>query len=388
MRLSNLEGNKFMRHSLLKAAAIAGLFFGTVAGAQATPVTSFTPIALVTGSIADGTHALGINDSGIVAGGWVDSNNVEHAFFGPPDGSDYTTFDDGNPGYQGAGTEARAINNDGDITGYFSSKKLSCNIYLCEFERNAAGSIKTITMSGTPLIGIPGGIDTSGQFVGSYFNPADDYQVFGYYGDKYAYESDITLPFSVSATDGRGLSDSGEVVGFFTSPDGTTTSGFVIQGSTVTVINDPNPKAVNGTYLEGVNKKGWIVGSWEDKAYSPHAFILSPDLSTFIDIKIPDSSYSQSFGINKSDRIVVGGATGGFIYCDSRTNPVPACTPGTDVPPVEEPVVVPRGTFAQYKCRGDCITYRLATRGTPAAHAGVPQDLRALRTLLPGTSLP
>jgi len=387
VRLSNLEGDKFMRHSLLKAAAIAGLFFGTVAGAEATPVTSFTPIAPVSGSTSTG--ALAINDSGIVAGGWYDSNNIEHAFFGPPDGSDYTTFDDGTPGFQGAGTEARAINNGGDITGYFSSSALSCNIDLCEFERAATGKINTIAMSGTPLIGIPGGINTSGQFVGAYYNPADDYQSFGYYGDKHAYESDITLPFSTSSTKGRGLSDSGEVVGFFTSADGTTTSGFVIQDDTVTVVNDPDVKAVNGTFLEGVNKKGWIVGSWDDKAYKPHAFILSPDLTTFIEIKVPDSSYSQSFGINKSDRMVIGGATGPFIYCDSRTNPVPACTPTTDhLPAVNAPIAVPRGTFAQYKCRGDCITYKLATPGAPAAHAGVPQELRALRTLLPGTALP
>ena len=100
---------------MLKASVVAGLLLGSVAGAAAATVTSLTPIVPVANSTS--TSALAINDKGVIAGGWVDLNNVEHAFYGPPDGSNYTSFDYGNPGYNGYGTEARAINNTGVITG-------------------------------------------------------------------------------------------------------------------------------------------------------------------------------------------------------------------------------------------------------------------------------
>jgi hypothetical protein len=370
-----------MRYTLLKATAAALLLLGSMAGAQAATVTSLTPIANVPGTGANGTGVLGINDSGIVAGGWYDTNSVEHGFFGPPDGSNYTSFDDGT-----LGTEARAINNKNLITGYFLSSTLSCSILECEFERTAAGKISTITMSGTPLTGIPGGIVASGQFVGDYRPAGGGHHA--YYGANHVYNSDITLPFAVAATHGRGLSVSGEVVGFFTSADGTKTSGFVIQNGTVTVVNDPHPNAVNGTYLEGVNKNGYITGQWDDKTGLPHAFILTPDFSTFYEIAVPNSTYTQAFGINASNRVVVVSDPGSFIYCDSRTHASPKCTPPPAAfAPASEPIRVPSGTFAQYKCHGDCITYKLVTPGAKTAPAGT-VAIRAFQLRRPGIYLP
>jgi hypothetical protein len=238
-----------MRYSLLKASAVAGLLLGSMAGAHAAIVTSLTPIANVPGTGPNGTGALGINDSGIIAGGWWDTNNVQHGFYGPPDGSNYTSFDDGT-----LGTEARSINNKGELTGYFYSSTLSCSVGQCEFERTVAGKNSTVTMSGTPLTGIAQGIDSAGEFVGGYQTAGG--QGNAYYGKSHLYQSDITLPFPVAYIAARGLNDNGDVVGFFITADGSALSGFVIQGSTVTVVNDPRVNAVNGTYLEGINKKG------------------------------------------------------------------------------------------------------------------------------------
>jgi hypothetical protein len=368
-----------MRYSLLKTSAIFGLLLASVTCAQATPVTSLTPIANVPGTGPNGTGVLSINDQGIVAGGWYDTNNVQHGFFGPPDGSNYTSFDDGT-----INTEVRSINNKNLIVGYFQSSTLSCQIQFCEFERTATGKISTITMSGTPLTGIPGEIVASGQFVGDYLKTDSGWH--GYTGSNHAYNSDITLPFAVAVSHARGISESGEIVGFFVSSDGTKTSGYVIQGDTVTVVNDPRPVAVNGTYLEGINKFGWITGQWDDKKGLPHAFILSPDLSTFIEIQVPNSTFTQSFAINSSSRVVVVSDPGSFIYCDSRTHPKPQCTPASGpAAPVSEAIHVPAGTFAQFKCRGDCITY--ATPGAKAAHVNS-VAIRAFQLRRPGIYLP
>ena len=147
----------------------------------------------------------------------------------------------------------------------------------------------------------------------------------------------------------RGLNESGEVVGLFTSADGTTISGFVIKGDTVTVIDDPRKNAVNGTNLEGVNRKRWIVGVWDDRAENLHGLILSPDLSTFYEITVPGSTSSPTFGINNSDRGVVASASGSYIHCDSRTHPAPKCQPAENSISAEAtPIHVPPGTFAQY----------------------------------------
>jgi uncharacterized membrane protein len=382
---NNKMGPINMRYSMLKASAVAGLLLGSLAGAHAATVTNLTPITPVANSTS--TSALAINDNGIIAGGWIDSNNIEHAFYGPPDGSNYTSFDYGDPGNNGYGTEARAINNKSIITGYFSSSTLNCSTATCEFERNAAGKIDVITMSGTPLIGIPGGIVSSGNFVGGYYNPANNYASESYYGKNHAYISDITLPIEGAEPRGRGLSESGEVVGFYYTQNSNVASGFVLQGDTVTTFNDPHPNAVNGTILEGVNKNGVIVGFWNDKVGNPHAFALSADLSTIFEIKIPNSTYSQSFGINSSNRIVVTSDVGTFIYCDSRLHPVPKCTPASNsVNAVAEAIHVPAGAIAQYNCRGDCITYRLASSAT-SKHATAAQ-VRAFATHRPGILLP
>jgi uncharacterized membrane protein len=369
---------------MLKASAVAGLLLGSVVCAHAATVTNLTPITPVANSTS--TSALAINDKGIIAGGWIDSNNIEHAFYGPPDGSNYTSFDYGDPGYNGYGTEARAINNTGVITGYFSSSTLSCSSATCELERTGAGKINVITMSGTPLLGIPGGIVSSGNFVGGYYNPANNYDSQSYYGKNHAYISDITLPIQGAETKGRGLSESGEVVGFYYPQNSNVASGFVLQGDTVTTFNDPHPNAT-GTFLEGINKNGVIVGFWDDKVGNPHAFAPNADLSTVFEIQIPNSTYSQSFGVNSSNRIVVSSDVGTFIYCDSRLHPVPKCqTNVSSVAAVAETINVPAGAVAQYKCRGDCITYRLAANA-PTAHARAAK-VRALEAHRPGVLLP
>jgi hypothetical protein len=223
--------------------------------------------------------------------------------------------------------------------------------------------------------------------VGGYYNPANNYASTSYYGLKHAYVSDISLPISAAETKGRGLSESGEVVGFYYPPNSNVASGFALQNNTVTTFNDPHPNAVNGTFLEGVNKNGVITGFWQDKVGNPHAFALSPDLSTVYEIQIPNSTYSQSFGVNSANRIVVTSDVGTFIYCDSRLHPVPKCTPtANSVSAVAEAIHVPAGAIAQYRCRGDCITYRLASSVT--SKPATPAQVRALAARRPGILLP
>ena len=85
--------------------------FALAAASQANAAT------LVTVTPPDGaaaTTVFGINNHGVIAGSYVDANGVEHGFFGPLNGT-YTTFDLGGTA---TGTEPRALNDGGDITGF------------------------------------------------------------------------------------------------------------------------------------------------------------------------------------------------------------------------------------------------------------------------------
>jgi uncharacterized membrane protein len=74
---------------------------------------TYIPVPMVAGAVSE--IVFSINNHNVVAGSYRDSANVEHGFFGPLDGSNWTVFDF--PGEGTTGTEARSINDHGAITG-------------------------------------------------------------------------------------------------------------------------------------------------------------------------------------------------------------------------------------------------------------------------------
>src|SRR3954453_6165100 len=80
---------------------------------------TYIPVPMVPGAVSE--IAFSINNKNIVAGSFRDSANVEHGFFGPLDGSNWTTFDA--PFEDTTGTQARYINDDGAITGIAQNPK-------------------------------------------------------------------------------------------------------------------------------------------------------------------------------------------------------------------------------------------------------------------------
>src|SRR5689334_8894261 len=97
-----------MKKSLLAASALVSVAL-LVSSAEA--AATYVPIALPKGAVT--VLPFSINDNNIIAGGYTDSGGLLHGFYGPPDGSDYTTFNM----KDGSQPEARFIFNDGSITG-------------------------------------------------------------------------------------------------------------------------------------------------------------------------------------------------------------------------------------------------------------------------------
>lgn len=266
------------------------------------------PLTPVPGSQPGSTAVLGISDNGYIAGDYKDADLSLHGFVGKANGP-YTTFDAG-----AGGTESRAVNNQGRITGYSGANTCNPHQDCVEFERAPGGAISPVTKSGVQLFGTVQGILSSGVFVGDYHpagSPLD--QTSGFYGANGQYTSDLTLPFATRETEPRSINIGGEVDGWYIVP-GDISRGFALSGGVVSIINYPDPTET-GTDLEGLNDGGWIAGQWSDALGNSHAFVLSPDLVTFTDIIVPGATQVQAWGINNAGEVAVSTDIGSFIYC-------------------------------------------------------------------------
>ncbi|MER2513535.1 MAG: hypothetical protein ABTQ25_14145 [Nitrosomonas ureae] len=223
-----------------------------------------------------GTTLLGINDSGQMTGLYVDELNPRvHSFL--YDGNTFVTLDHPEAADVGftAGTQAYSINNNGQVVGVYNDSS-----------------------------GVSHGFLYRG---GSYFT--------------------LDVPNSM-ATFAEGINDSGIVVGFFYDENGH--HGFSYDGITYTVIDNPNALAgsYSGTVISGINNMGIMTGYIP--AIGPNSyggdqnFIYDGNSFTIIDV--PNSNFSQIFGINDSGHIVGSYESadmwGGFI-ASPILSPVP-----------------------------------------------------------------
>lgn len=282
---------------------LAPFLIGTAAAAGV-----LVAVGPVPGSQPASTLPLGISNNGVIDGDYLGADQSLHGFVGNVDGP-YTTFDAG-PG----GTEPRAINDLGWITGYSGANACNPHMDCVEFERTPGGAITPVTQSGAQLFGTAQGINLSGVFVGAYHpSGSPTNQTSGFYGLNSQYTSDLTLPFATRETEPRGLNTGGEVVGWYIVP-GDISRGFMLSSGAVTTINYPDPTET-GTDLEGVNDQGYIAGQWFDAGGNIHAFVLAPDLVTYTDINVSGATRVQAWGINNKNEVAVSTDIGGFIYC-------------------------------------------------------------------------
>jgi hypothetical protein len=129
----------------------SGLVLAAVSLGHAATLVTVTP---PDGAVA--TIVFGINKHNVIAGSYVDASGVEHGFFGPLNGT-YTTFDYGGTSI---GTEPRALNDDGDITGFAADPSFAVGT---EFLREADGTVLTFAKDGAPLDGVAQGITKKGR---------------------------------------------------------------------------------------------------------------------------------------------------------------------------------------------------------------------------------
>ncbi|MEK7265727.1 MAG: hypothetical protein AAB227_06465 [Pseudomonadota bacterium] len=287
---------------LAAASVLPMLLFGSGALAG-----TFRPVAAPEGSLNAGV--LGINDQGEVAGSYSTDGVDLHGFVGSIDGN-YQTFDvDGNP------TQARSLNNQGRIVGFYTILDT-----LNEFERAQDGTIVTIVKDGAPLEGIAQGVNAAGEFSGDYLGaPGSTPRRGGYKGKDGAFQSDVTLPFPAVRVAARGINSKGDIAGWFVADAGGNAQGFVMQKNGTTVLNHPGAVM---TFVQGINNKGELSGSWEDAGGNSHGFALAADLVTWTSFDAPTGTQTQAWQINNLGQIAVDGfddaSSAMYIYCPRK----------------------------------------------------------------------
>jgi len=327
-----------MRKALLLAgtAGLALLAFSSVQAGTLVPVTPFPG--------ATTTIVFGINDDGVIAGSYRDSDGIEHGFFGPLNGT-YTSFDYGGTS---SGTEPRALNDDGVIVGFATDPNFAVGQ---EFLRETDGSLKTFKKDHTPLDGIAQGITKREHSTGDYIDP-NTFVRTGYLAKDGKYKSDLDLGFDVTRTSPRALASDGTIAGFFDDADGLM-HGFIDDNGVVQVIDADDSGT---TVLEGLNKKGLAAGQIVDAGGSQHSFTYDSSTATFKSIDIPDgSTFQQAWGVNDLGQVAVSTSIQSYIYCTKKRD----CPAGA--------IAVPDGKTWQAK-PGAALHYD--SNGRTGAHPG------------------
>ena len=244
----------------------------------------------------------GINDSGTVAGVWVDVGQLDHGFTWQ--GGAIASFDappaDTIKVIGVRGTWASAVNNAGTVVGTYTAGGAQHG-----FLRDSTGATTTLDIAGHLHTGLLA-INNSGQIL---LATADDNRILG--GSSFLRSSSgvltsVTMPGS-TFSEGAGLNDSGVAVGAYYDA-ANVLHGFI--RSTVGVYTTIDIAGADATIPSGINNAGWIVGEYDSGGVA-HAFVRDPmGLVTTIDAA--GASFTSGTGINSLGDIV-------GQYCDATT---------------------------------------------------------------------
>ncbi|MFZ0422007.1 MAG: hypothetical protein WAL80_03930 [Xanthobacteraceae bacterium] len=193
------------------------------------------------------TDAVGVNDAGVIVGGYDPSG---HAF--EDNGGTITNID---PTVLGAssngGSGAVGINDSGVIVGVYSNHSFELD----------NGVYSTIDLPNNPNVVQVQAIDDNGDVAGA-FSP-DGTTYYGFVLTAGGQFETLSIPVSFI----RGINDSGDAVGFIGEPNDR--EGFLDVGGTIYTVNAPGSTF---TQLNGINDQGEIVGFYYDQNSIQHGF--------------------------------------------------------------------------------------------------------------------
>ncbi len=231
-----------------------------------------------------GTIPVGITDFGVIAGNYVDGNNLSHGFVRTPDGK-ITTFD---PPGAAQGTTVGNINNFGAIAGTYAD----VNGVGHGFVRTAEGQFTVFDAPG----GVGGAYGTFSAFIndaglvaGSYYDAKTNVE-YGFLrwpnGQIEQFAGPHAGTVAYAGTDLHAINLEGTTTGMvFNHSDGAgdqESHAFVRNADgNATTFDVPGQVKVPTPYWFGdagaaINAWGVVAGRWHDVNYVAHAFLRTP----------------------------------------------------------------------------------------------------------------
>lgn len=157
---------------------------------------------------------LGVNDHGVAVGFWTDGQGSSHGYeYSIGSGTFSQVTDPGNPG---ASLTAAAINNAGDVAGFYARGKATDGFLLSHghfTDLAVPGSSATMAL----------GVNDSGEVAGAYTTGSgNSAKTHGFTWTPQGGFRTVDDPHGIGATTVNGINDHGELVGFYTDAKGNT----------------------------------------------------------------------------------------------------------------------------------------------------------------------
>jgi hypothetical protein len=300
--------------------AIAVLFCVARLAAQTPAFTFFDTAGAGTGA-GQGTVPWAINQSGVIAGYYIDSSNLVHGFLRSAAGV-ITEFNATGL----SSTYVSGINRKGQIVGNGAHLAGLTN-YVHGFLRNPNGNFIHIDPAG------PNGsqntlflaINDSGEMSGTYVDVAGGV-VHGFLRSSSGVYTVVDEPDAVSNESGQGtfitgINASGEVTGYYNDANTFVINGFTRDSSGNFQIFSAPGSGNNfgtGTFASAVNTSGQVTGDFLDNSFVSHPYLLS---STGIMTEFSITAATQTYALSLNDSGTVlgqytdsGSLQHGFIF--------------------------------------------------------------------------
>jgi hypothetical protein len=287
----------------------------------------------VTGAV--NTFPVAVNNSGTVAGYYIDSTNGFHGFVRDSTGN-ITTFNP--PADTAAGSVVLwSMNNVGATVGTYTNNSVQTG-----FLRSASGSFTDIAPTGATLVNPLISINDFGQIAGSWTDSSLPRKSHGFIVDVSGNYTTFDIAGAVTINIAK-INNSGQIAGYY-SDSSSNSHGFVREPKgTITVIDPP----VAGARIQvmGMNDSEEVTGFYTaDNNATFHGFVWTTKGNKIATFDVSGQSQTLAQSIN-SNGAIVGYACTNFNNCAAfiRTPPAHGQITGT-------------GTFSSFTVTGAADT--------------------------------
>ena len=267
-------------------------------GIAAAPPLTFTYSDVHANSTALETDTYGVNNSGVIAGDYVDSASVQHGMLLA--GKKLTTVNNkACQAISGAGGIAfYGVNTKGDAAGWCVSAKTSLDIAFV-YSKGKFTAVSFPKSNGTQATGI----NDKGEVVGLYFDANGAQHGFSKIGKKYT-SIDVKGETSAAAW---GVNNKGQITVYAINSGGGFDS-FLVTGTKFKNINNPGA-GTTGTIVHTPANDGDIDGTYYDTAGTEKGWLLHK--GKYYDVVDP-GGVSRADGLNDKSELVGRYGSGSF----------------------------------------------------------------------------